>query len=182
MTTGIKVKDAMLSRVVTARPSQTVLEGSKLMKKEDVGTVVICEGKKPIGIVTREDVVDKVASKDLQTSKVLLKDIMTSPVVAASPDEDLSNAARTMTKHGYERLPVVSLGKLVGIISDREIAKVAPAAIEILRERLLIEEPPQIIEEANSGDCELCGNFSEELHNINDRWVCDSCKEEAAEL
>lgn len=182
MPTGIKVKDAMVSRVITARPNQNVFEGSKIMKKEDVGSLIICEGNKPVGIVTREDIVDKITAKDLQASKVLLKDIMTKDLVTCPPDCDISEAAKLMSKYRYERIPIVSMGKLVGIISTREVAKVAPAALEIITEHLRIEEPPQIVEEFNSGECELCGNFSEELHNVNDRWVCDSCREEATEI
>jgi len=182
MPTGIKVKDAMITRVITARPNQNAYEGSKIMKKEDVGSLVICEGNKPIGIVTREDIVNNITAKDLQASKVLLKDIMSNKLVTCPPDCDISEAARLMSKHQYERIPIVSLGKLVGIISTREIAKVAPAALEIMTEHLRIEGPPQIVEEFNAGDCELCGNYSEELHNVNDRWVCDSCREEAAEI
>lgn len=182
MPTGIKVKDAMITRVVTGRPNQTVLEGSKIMRKEAIGSLIICEGNNPIGIITREDIVTKITAEDLKASQKLLKDIMSAPLVTCSPEDDIADVARLMSKHGYWRIPVVSLGKLIGIISTEEVVKVAPVAIEILRERLLIEEPPQIIEETNSGDCELCGNYSEELHNINDRWVCDSCKEEAAEI
>jgi len=182
MPTGIKVKDAMINRVITGRPSQTVLEGSKIMKKEDVGSIVIVESNKPIGIVTREDIVDKVSAKDMLPSKVLLKDIMSNKLITCPLDCDISEAARLMSKYKYERIPIVSMGKLVGIISAREIAKVAPSALEVLTEHLRIEEAPQIIEETNSGECELCGNYSEELHNINDIWVCDSCKEEAEEL
>lgn len=182
MPTGIKVKDAMINRVITGRPNQTVLEGSKIMKKEDVGSLVIVEGDKPIGIVTREDIVEQVTAKNLLSSKILLKDIMSNKLVTCPPDCDISEAARLMSKYKYERIPVVSMGKLAGIISSREIAKVAPSALEVLTEHLRIEEAPQITEETNSGECELCGNYSEELHNINDRWVCDSCKEEAEEI
>jgi len=186
MATGITVKDAMVTRVVTGRPDQTVKEGADMMRKEDVGTIIIVEGNKPVGIVTREDVVVKIASKDLKASAVKLKDIMNAPLVTAVPEEDLAEAARRMTKYGYERLPVVEMGKLVGIISDREIARVAPAAIEILRERLMIDEDnmPEHDKERDmtEGDCELCGNYSEELHNVNEKWVCDACAEEAEAL
>ncbi len=161
---------------------QTALEASKIMKKEDVGSVIICEGTKPIGIVTREDIVNKITAEDKQASKIYLKDIMSKNLVTCPPDCDISEAARLMSKHKYERIPVVFLGKLIGVISAREVAKVCPAALEVMTEHLRIEEPLQITEEANSGDCELCGNYSEDLHNINDRWVCDSCTEEAAEL
>jgi CBS domain-containing protein len=182
MATGIRVRDAMVSRVVTTKASENILECSKLMTKEDVGSIIICEGNKPVGIITREDIINKVTTKDLQASKILIKDIMTKEIISVTPDADIADAAKLMAKYGYERLPVVSMGKLVGIISTREVAKVAPAAIEILRERLLVESPQAIIEEFNEGECELCGNYSESLHNINDRWVCDSCKEEAREL
>ena len=182
MPTGIKVKDAMITRVITARPNQTVLEASKIMKKEDVGSVIICEGTKPVGIVTREDIVNKITAENKLASEVLLKDIMSKKLVTCPPDCDISEVARLMSKYQYERIPVVLMGKLVGIISAREVAKVAPPALEIMTEHLRIEEPPQIIEETNSGECELCGNYSEELYNVNDKWVCENCKEEAAEL
>ena len=72
----------------------------------------------------------------------------------------------------------MSEGKLLGIISAREIAKVAPAVIEILTENIKIEEP-QHFEEENEGECELCSNFSDKLIKVNEKWVCDTCKEEA---
>ena len=182
MATGIKVKDAMVNRVVTARPEQTAFEGSKIMKKEDIGSLVICDGKTPIGIVTREDIVNKITAKDILSSKVILKDIMTTDLITCTPENDISEAAALMSKHQYERLPVISMGNLIGIISTREIAKVAPFALEVLTEHLRIEEGSQTFEETNSGECELCGNFSEELRNINDRWVCETCKEESEDL
>ena len=179
MPTGIKVKEAMISRVVTARPSQTVLEASKIMKKEDIGSLVIVEGNKPIGIVTREDIVNKVVANDMPTSKTLLQDVMSKNLVICPPDCDISEAARLMSKHKYERIPVVSMGKLVGMISAREIAKVAPAALEIATEHLRIEEPQNFEEETQEGECEKCGNYSEELYNINDLWICGSCRDES---
>jgi CBS domain-containing protein len=182
MATGIKVRDAMVNRVVTAMPGQTVLEGSKIMKKEDVGSLIICDGSKPTGIVTREDIVNKITALNLQASKVPLKDIMSCKLVSCTPDQDISEAAALMSKHKYERIPVVSMGKLIGIISTREIAKVAPSALEVLTEHLRIEEGPQVFEETTSGECELCGNYSDELQNVNDKWVCESCREESQEL
>ncbi len=182
MPTDISVKEAMVARVVTGRPTQTIKEIANIMKKEDVGLVVIVEGKKPIGTVTREDIVNKVTASTKEPAKVRAKDIMGFPVITLGPDDDIAKAAHLMVEYGYTRIPVVSMGKLVGLISEREIAKVAPAAIEILRERLFIEGEPPVVEEFNSGECELCGNFDEQLRSVNDRWVCSACKDEAAEL
>src|SRR3989304_2359846 len=171
MPTGIKIKDAMIKNVVTAKPSQTVHDGAKIMAKEDVGSLIIVDGKNPIGIVTREDVVNKIVAKNVPANTTLLKDIMSKELVVVSPNDDMLDAARKMSKHGYERIPVLENGKLVGILSTREIAKVAPQAIETLRERLLIVEPEKLSdEEFTEGECEMCGNFSAELRKINDRW------------
>ena len=177
MATGIKVKDAMVSRVITARSSQTVLEGSKIMAKEDVGSLLVVEGSRPIGIVTREDIVAKITAKDLKASEIKIKDIMSTKIISSTPDEDISVAARKMSKYGFERLPVINMGKLVGIISAREIVKVAPAEIEILRERLDMPEQAAM-EESTAGYCEVCGNYSEQLFEVNDQWICSACKDE----
>jgi CBS domain-containing protein len=180
MPTGIKVKDAMVSKVVTASPNQTILDASKDMYKENVGSLIVIEDDKAIGIVTREDIINKVVSNDIQPSKITLKDIMTGNLISCSPEDDISYAAILMSKNRYERIPVVSEGKLVGIISTREIARVAPAALEVMTEHLRIESPQSFNAETvnEGGECEKCGNYADELHNINDNWVCDACLDE----
>ncbi len=181
MATDILVKDSMVPDVIIASPDVTVMDGANIMRKKDVGSLIICDGEKPIGIVTREDIVNKVTSRGLMAKDVKIGDIMSKAIITTTPDEDIGDAARKMTKYGYERLPVLEDGNLVGIISDREIAKVCPAAIEILRERLLMDAPAQF-EENTNGDCELCGNYSDDLMSINSKWTCPNCKDEAAEL
>ena len=185
--TGIKVKDAMVSKVVTANPSDSAFSAAKIMKEEDVGMLIVLEGKRPAGVVTREDLINKIVVLKKDFEKVKLKEIMNSPIATISPDEDMSDAARIMSQRGLKRLPVISMGKLVGLISYRDVVKVAQAAVEILRERLMREEEPESEAEEQkteptAGECELCGNYNETLRNVNDRWVCSECKEEAGEL
>lgn len=180
MPSGINVKEAMRKRAVTITPGQTALEAARLMRKEDIGSLVVVEGKKVVGIITREDINDKIAAKDLQASTLLVKRIMNAPVVSCSPDDDISAISHVMTKYGYERLPVIDKGKLVGIIATREIVKVAPAAIEIFRQHFEDESAQEVgKKESTEGDeCERCGNFSEDLQRIGDEWLCDACREE----
>ena len=187
MPTGIKVRDAMISGVVIGNPDQNIVEGARIMRKEDVGSLIICDDSKPVGIVTREDIVNKIVAKDLHPSKIFLREIMSKELISCNPDFDISEAASLMSKYQYERIPVISMGKLVGIISTREIAKVAPPALEVMTEHLRIdqgiEENHENQElEITEGVCDICGNESDNLQNINDRWVCDSCIEEAKEL
>ena len=182
MKADVKVKDVMTSRVVTCTPTTTVAEAAKKMKDEDVGSVIILDGKKPVGIMTREDVTNKVAALDKQASKVHVKDVMTSPVVTATPEETLSEVAKRMNKHGFERMPVAQTGKMLGFVSVRDILRVSPGLLDLLKEHIDEETASELKEETTSGECELCGNYNEELHNTNDRWVCETCKEEAEEL
>ena len=172
----------MSARVISVALGSSVNEAARVMKHEDIGSVIVCEGGKPVGIVTREDITNKVAAFDKQPSKVTVKEIMTSPVVTASPDEDIIDVAKRMNKYGFERLPVKQLNKLVGFVSVRDILKVSPGLLELLRDHFDEEERAEEgREEQNAGECELCGNYSENLHSKNDQWVCDTCTEESEE-
>lgn len=178
MVIGIKVKDAMIKGVVTGKSDQTVFEGSKIMKENDIGSLVICGQDKPLGIVTREDIINKVVAANKSPNEVKMGDIMSKNLITCTPDCDLSESAILMSKYKYERIPVVSMGKLVGIISTREIAKVAPAALDVLTEHMRIEKPESVEaeEDTTEGICESCGNQAD-LYKVNDSWVCESCKQ-----
>lgn len=180
MPSGIKVKSAMRKRVVTISPDRSALAAAKLMKKEDIGSLVVIEKGKPIGIITREDINDKVAAKDLQASKLLVRRVMSAPVVSCSSEDDITAISHIMSKYGFERLPVIDKGKLVGIISTREVVKVAPAAIEIFRQHFEQESAPVIgkSETSDGDECERCNNYSDDLKKIRGVWVCNSCREE----
>ncbi len=182
MTLNLKVKDAMVTPTITGTPEQTIEEAAKKMRENNVGSLIIISDGIPVGIITREDIVNKVTAENKIPSKILVREIQTNSLVTCSPETDISEAALTMSKYRYERLPVVSEGKLIGIISTREVAKVAPAILEIATEHLRIEEPPQILLEKTGGECEVCGNYSDILQQIEDQWICDKCKDDMTEL
>ncbi len=178
---NIKVRDAMVKRVITIKSDSTAYQAAKLMRDEDIGSVVIVKGETPVGIVTREDMTNKIAAEDLRASEVPVTEIMSSSLVTCDIDDDIITAAKKMAKYGYKQLPVTYMNKLVGFISVREILAIAPALIEIFRERLS-ESIGGESERTVDGECELCGNYSEGLRNVNGRWVCETCSEEAEEI
>ncbi len=183
MSAGIQVKEIMKTYVVTAEPENTALEIARKMKEEDVGSVIIVENNKPIGIVTREDITIKVVADSLEPSNTKAKEIMNQPLVTCSEKDDILDVAMIMNKYGYERLPVVDEeNRLKGIISIREILAIAPGLIEIFKERLETrlekeESPEEREEETTEGECELCGNYYDELKKVNDMWLCSECLE-----
>ena len=87
--------------------------------------------------------------------------------------------AKKMIKNGIKRMPVVDdKNNLVGIVSDKEILLISPELIEILSEKIKMRvESVAKPEEVISGICEECGEYSDELTNIDGRWICPECRD-----
>ncbi len=171
----VKVKEIMKKSVITIDPNLTLSDAAKIMTNNRVGSVVILNKMRPVGIVTSEDIVGAVA-KGLN-KKTKIKDLPKKKLISASPDEDILKVTKIMVRNGIKRLPVIKNGKLLGIVSDKEILLVSPELIDILSEKLktrvdLVARPDQEI----SGICENCESYSDNLKNVSGRWICESCR------
>lgn len=143
----MKVKDVMTKEVITVSPDTPVKEIAELMIEKGIGGVPVVEEERIVGIVTEEDLIMKNVKLHFPTYIQLLdaviyleslkkyeeelrravgataKDVMTKEVVTVSPEEELEEAATLMVEKGISRLPVVDNGKLVGIITKRDILR-----------------------------------------------------------
>lgn len=175
---AVLVKDIM-SIPITINPNKSIKAAGLLMKKSRIGSLIVTKNKRPIGILTDSDIIKKVVAKDIKSSTTKVKDIMSTPLVIVSPDKTMLDATRKMKKNNIKRLPVVSGGKLVGIVTLSDIAKTSPEMLDLLEYRLRMREaPPEIKEEFTSGMCDSCGIYFEHLKNVNGRWLCGSCLDE----
>jgi len=175
MATGIKVSDIMTKAVITANEKDSILKTAQKMRDANIGGVVITEKGRVIGILTEGDIIKDVVAKGLDSKKVLVKSIMKHPVRVIPPETDVEEAVRIMRDLNIERLPVISKGKLVGLVTERDITLIEPALLEIIREK---EEVPAIAKKASlSGYCEECGNYSENLKLVNGKYLCEECRE-----
>jgi signal-transduction protein with cAMP-binding, CBS, and nucleotidyltransferase domain len=135
-----------------------------------------------VGILTDSDLIKKIIAKNKKPSSVKVKSIMSSPLVTSKPDETILEATRKMKRNNIKRLPVIENGKLVGILSLSDIAKSSPEMIDLLEYKLKMREyPTEIKEKFTSGICESCGNYTDDLRNVNDKWLCETCREELEE-
>ncbi len=117
------VKDIMIRDVKTIEMSATMAEAAKLMKKNRIGSLVVIDNNlRPIGIITERDFAYKIIAENKGTD-MKVKDIMTRDVKTIDQDRTLKDAAKLMAAHVIKRLPVVSGGKLVGIISIEDIMR-----------------------------------------------------------
>lgn len=115
------VRDMMTRNVIVIDPERTVLEAAKRMTSKQIGGLVVVEFGRPIGLVTDRDILYKVTSKEKDPSKVLVRDIMTSPVVTVSPLTTLRAAARVMLDRKTRLLVVTRLDKVEGIITASDL-------------------------------------------------------------
>jgi CBS domain-containing protein len=122
-----KCSDIMTKDLVFSHPTDTVDDVAKLMKKEDIGPVLIVEkgdqGKRLVGIVTDRDLAIKVVGEGRDPKKTKVKDVMTTKVITCRADDDVQNAMKAMAEYQLRRIPVVdNYGMLVGIISQADVA------------------------------------------------------------
>ncbi len=168
----ISVRDAMARKVLTAGPNTTVAKAAKMMAERGVGSIIIAKGKKPVGILTERDLLMKVVSTDLRPSKIRVGKIMSAPILSIGPNEDITQAARIMAKNKLRRLPVVERGKLIGIVTASDITASSPELIEVVGRPAM---PAR--EEIEESVCEVCGEVTTTLHEVNGMWVCENCRD-----
>ena len=178
------VKDVMTSPVITINENGIVHEAAKLMDKNDVGCIVVTDKKgKPIGIITERDLITRVLSKNLPSSKVKAKKVMTSPLLTIDPDEPLVEAARKMSRLNVRRLGVIYKGSLAGLVSSKDILAVTPELLETIQERAEINKEPAPEDEVPeprplTGYCDHCGRWSDALKEDEGQLLCEECQVE----
>lgn len=173
----VKVQDIMKKSVVTVDPGLTLADVAKIMTNNRIGSVIVMNNTKPVGIVTDDDIVGSIARGE-DPRKVRISGLgKRRKFVTASPEENIINVTRRMVKSGVKRIPVLKSGKLVGIVSDKELLLMSPELINVLSEKLkirvgIVARPDQVI----SGICERCESYSDNLRNVDGRWLCEDCR------
>lgn len=128
----MKVKDIMTTPAFYALENESVFHIAKLMKKNDVGAIPVCnkEGK-IVGVVTDRDIIIRAVGKGLNPASVSAKEIMSADVTVISPMTDLDDAFDIMSEIKIRRLPVVENSKLVGMLSLGDLSQSMEYTFEI---------------------------------------------------
>ena len=138
------VRDAMNKRVVAIKPNATVREAAKIMTKYRIGSLLVMEDEKLVGIVTELDILWKVVAEGRNPETTLVNEIMSKEVVTIKPDQTLEDAAQLMVEKKIKKLPVVEDDKVVGIITATDLISIQPKLIEALAKLLLFTEKKPI--------------------------------------
>ena len=181
------VKDVMSSPTIIVEEGAPANRVAELMEKHDVGCVIVTgrEGK-PIGIITERDLVVRVLVKNVKPDMLKAEEVMTSPLITIEPDATITETARRMSRLNIRRLGVVYKGRLIGIISSKDVLGVMPELLETIQEKAMIEGENMAEEEHEekaplAGYCDHCGVWSETLVDVNGEYLCEDCKGELEE-
>jgi CBS domain-containing protein len=117
-----------------------VAEAVRTMAANNVGIVAVLDGGTLVGVFSERDVVRRVVDRGLDPARTAVADVMTSDLVVADADDDYQSAMRKMDQANIRHLPVVSGGRLLSMLSIRDLMRVAlddrGQEIEYLKEYL----------------------------------------------
>ncbi len=125
----LKVKDAMSDNYIELDANANVKDAINKMIENQKYTVIVDEGGVPAGIITERDFVTKVLFKQKDIEKTSLKEVMNSPIIFVLEDDLLDYAAKLMSEKKIRKLPVLRDGKIIGILTENDIIKLAPLLI-----------------------------------------------------
>lgn len=114
----------LIRDVVTAGKNDSVSQAARLMKKANVGCVIVTEGKKPVGIFTERDLLNRVVAEGLDPAKIPLAKIMTPSPVTIDAAKPLDQVFNLLAEGRFRHVPITDDGELVGIVSLSDLAKV----------------------------------------------------------
>ena len=108
-------------------PGWTVRTAAERMTERNIGAVAVVDGGRLAGVFSERDIMSRVVAKGLDPDDTAVDTVMTRDIVVAEPSENVDSALQKMHSIGSRHLPVVANGKLVGMISIRDLLEVDDA-------------------------------------------------------
>jgi CBS domain-containing protein len=142
----LKVVDVMVREVITVDENSTVKEAVDIMNKFQIGSLIVLEKGKAIGIVTERDFLRRVIGEGKDAKNTRVGEIMTTPLVVVEPSTDLEEAVKLMFQRKIKKLAVVDAKKLVGIVTLTDIARFQPQMIKMLKQLTTKQAVPKSIQ------------------------------------
>lgn len=172
----LPISQCMGKGVIVLASKKSVVDAAKIMEKNRIGSVVVTEKGRAVGIVTERDIVRKIVARK-KSYKTLLKNVMSSPLRTISKNSSVREAILAMKKYGIKRFPILDEKKrLIGIVTETDIARSFPGIMDLITEFSKIRTWEPGVE--TTGTCNKCGLWSETLTNVGGELICEECGEE----
>ena len=138
-----QIRDIMEKNVITIEDNKTSLDAARLIEEKDISFLVVVKNGNPIGLVSERDFVRKIVAEDKKASEIPLTEIMSYKFRWVEPATEIEDAVQKMLNNNIRRLLVLENEKLVGVITQTDLAS-------FLRSKLLIDETVKNIGKENS--------------------------------
>jgi len=118
--------------LLTIDVNSSAWDAARLMRDKKTGSVFVTQEGKPVGIVTERDMLYKIVADDLPAAHVLLRKIMSSPLISADENTSVKKAIELMQQHNFRRLLITQDGEAAGMVNEYDLIanaelKLAPA-------------------------------------------------------
>ena len=130
----VLVREVMSKDVKVVGPESSVKEVVVAMNKFNIGSIVVVQGDRPVGVISERDILRRVVEPCLSPENLTARQVMTSPVLTISETASIDEAAKLMAKKKVRKLPVMNKEKLVGIVTFTDIVNKVLTMISILEE------------------------------------------------
>ena len=111
------------NRLITAEPASRAVDAVKTMAEQNLGSLVVLDQGRMAGMLTFHELLAALAKRGGALGELKVSEIMVKDPVTATPEMEVNDLRRTMLESGARYLPVMQDGKLLGVISFRDVAK-----------------------------------------------------------
>ncbi len=129
----MQVKDLMSSHLITVDREETVAAAARLLSRHNVGALPVTNGGKLVGMLTDRDIAVRCVAANFDPNLTRVRSVMSAGAVTVPAEESGLRAAKTMGKHQVRRLPVTQNGRLVGMLSQSDLAGGSEQSEELSR-------------------------------------------------
>ena len=130
----VLVRDVMSKDVKVVRPDSSVKEVVATMNKFNIGSIIVVQSGRPVGIIIERDILRRTVEPCLAPETLTARQVMSSPVLTINETASIDEAAKLMAKKRVKKLPVMSNEKLVGIVTLTDIVTKMPTMLSIMEE------------------------------------------------
>lgn len=130
----VLVRDIMSKDVRVVRPDTVMKEVVATMNKFDIGSIVVVQSGRPVGIITERDILRRIVEPCLAPEILRAREVMSSPVISINDMASIDEASKIMADKRVKRLLVMDNDKLVGMLTFTDIVTQVPNMLGILEE------------------------------------------------
>ncbi len=176
MKENVEVSEVMTEGVIAVEEHRSIQEAATLLEEEGIRGLVVVDDGEVVGIIVCRDIVYQLTSRGRDPTDVKVSEVMSEDLIVAEEEELLDDVAMAMIENDVSRIPVVRDDMLVGIVTQSDIIRAWPGFAEVIGEEQEMDEPATPRKKSSEGECEECGNYSEDLQYVAGELLCPECR------